>query len=135
MNESDDIKLAKILVVDDEELNLVLLEELFSMEDYSNVTFVDDPLKGVECCKEESFDLILLDLKMPNMDGFEFLKTIQTQLTSCPPVLVLTASADKATEEKVIKANAQGVISKPFDHEEVLCTIKDLVGQYWRKSA
>lgn len=130
MTEPFDIKQGKILVVDDEELNLILLDELLSMEGFNNTTFVEDPLEGLKCVENESFDLILLDLKMPNMDGFEFLKTVQANLKKCPPVLVLTASADKKTEKKVLEANAQGVLSKPFDHGEVLDNISELIRQY-----
>jgi len=132
MTDPRDHKLANILVVDDEEMNLTLLEEIFSMEGFPNVTLIDDPVTALSVFEKEPFDIILLDLKMPRMDGFEFLKQIKDKAQNPPPVLVLTASADKETEARVLSANAHGVISKPFDHDNVLKTIKKLVDQHWQ---
>ena len=134
MNENRDVKQARILVVDDEPVNLTLMEEVLDEEGFNNVIYLDDPLKGLACCENEIIDLILLDWKMPVIDGFQFMQKLQNIDKSKPPILVLTASADNETHDKVISANAQGIISKPFDLEEVIATINSLIDDHWAGS-
>lgn len=133
MASTQNVKQAKILVVDDEELNLFLLEEILDAEGYSNVTFLSSPNQALEDYQQNTCDLILLDLKMPEIDGFEFMKHMREFDKPCPPILILTASADDETRAKVINMNAQGIISKPFDHDNILSVIEELVTHHWSK--
>lgn len=131
MSESSELTLrlkqASILVVDDEPLNLILMEEVLEDEGFSNAIYMDSPVQALEYYKKEQVDLILLDLKMPVMDGYEFMGKLQALDKPIPPILVLTASADKDTYNKVIEAKAQGIISKPFNFEDVLADMERLL--------
>jgi len=120
------IRDVKILVVDDEPINLRLLEEMFSSEDMLNVEYVQLPVKALESFEANEFDLILLDLKMPDIDGFEFMRRARQIKKNCPPILILTASADVKTKQEAVEARAQGLISKPFDAEDILSAIDEI---------
>ena len=127
MSENNEIQHANILVIDDEALNLVLIEEFFQYEGFTNVILFSDPVKALTHFENELVDIILLDLKMPVLDGYEFIEKAQALEKKCPPILVLTASADNKTHSKVMQANAQGLISKPFDFDDVLLQMKKLL--------
>ena len=121
-----DIREANILVVDDEPINLVLLEEMLSIEGFLHVEYVLSPFKALETLEANEIDLILLDVKMPGMDGFEFIQSARQLKKDCPPILILTASADAKTKQKAIEVEVQGLISKPFDVEDILPAINDI---------
>ncbi|MDH3325212.1 MAG: response regulator [Gammaproteobacteria bacterium] len=131
MIENRDLKQANILVVDDEPINLILMQEYFEDEGFVNVTYMRDSVMGFEFYKSQDVDMLLLDLKMPDIDGFEFMKKMQGLDKPRPPVLVLTASADNKTRDRVLKADAQGVISKPFNFDVVLLMVEKLIPAYW----
>jgi len=110
-----------ILIVDDD-LNLctVLKEELEEVGYNSN--YVNSGYEALDFLKNNSVDLILLDLKMPAMDGFDVLKAIeQNQIKA--KVIVLTAYADVKSAIDSAKMGATDFISKPYDFDELLITI------------
>lgn len=110
-----------ILIVDDD-LNLctVLKEELEEVGYNSN--FVNSGFEALDFLKNNPVDLILLDLKMPAMDGFDVLKAIeQNQIKA--KVIVLTAYADVKSAIDSAKMGATDFISKPYDFDELLITI------------
>ena len=114
-----DIKTSKILIVDDEPINLIVVSELLDMDKYSNVTAIEDPYKAVDAYQQNDFDLILLDVNMPGLDGFAVMdKFSEIFKPSPPPVLVLTAQADKEIRYKALKGGARDFLLKPFDTEE-----------------
>lgn len=126
--DSTELYKAKILIIDDEPINLAVLEELLEMAGYSNVTCELNPIHAVALYKEQSFDLVLLDLNMPEMSGFEVMdKFKDINVTTAPPVLVLTALGDKETKIQALTSGASDFLSKPFDHEEVLSRVYNLV--------
>lgn len=129
INENKGINKAHIVVVDDEPLNLQLLEEVLSDEGFVNVVYFDSPIVALKYVESENVDLILLDIKMPLMDGFEFMDRLKESDKPRPPILVLTASADKDTKSKVLAADAQGVIGKPFDFDEVLERMEEIISR------
>jgi len=110
-----------ILIVDDD-LNLctVLKEELEEVGYNSN--FVNSGFEAMDFLKNNQVDLVLLDLKMPAMDGFDVLKAIeQNQIKA--KVIVLTAYADVKSAIDSAKMGATDFISKPYDFDELLITI------------
>ena len=110
-----------ILIIDDD-LNLctVLKEELEEVGYNSN--FVNSGFEAMDFLKNNPVDLILLDLKMPAMDGFDVLKAIeQNQIKA--KVIVLTAYADVKSAIDSAKMGATDFISKPYDFDELLITI------------
>jgi CheY-like chemotaxis protein len=121
-----DILNAKVLVVDDEDLNVRVLQRTLRDAGYVSVTSTMDPSSVRELCLENRYDLILLDLQMPGMDGFqvmEGLKEIESE--NHPPVLVITA--DPGHKQRALKAGAKDFVSKPFDLGEVVVRIHNML--------
>jgi adenylate cyclase len=117
---------ANLLIVDDQAANVLLLERLLRSAGYSSITTTQNPHEVCELHRINHYDLILLDLKMPELDGFQVmadLKAIETD--SYLPVLVITAQPDEKL--RALKAGAKDFISKPFDLAEVLVRVQNLL--------
>src|SRR6185369_13164467 len=126
MVDLDDILNANILVVDDQEANVRLLEQMLRSAGYVSITSTMDPAKVCELYLKNRYDLILLDLQMPGMDGFqvmEGLKAIETD--SYVPVIVITAQPGHKL--RALEAGAKDFISKPFDLVEVKTRIHNIL--------
>ncbi len=123
--ESDLLK-ASILVVDDQESNIALLEQLLSEAGYTNVSSTMDPRQVCALHREHHYDLILLDLQMPVMDGFEVMIGLKANAAEAYlPVLVLTAQPGHKL--RALQAGAKDFISKPFDLVEVRTRIRNML--------
>lgn len=117
---------ARILIVDDQPANVLLLGELLRDAGYTGVASTTDPYAVGELHRENRFDLILLDLLMPGMDGFEViehLKTIETD--GYLPVLVITAQPDHKL--RALASGAKDFVAKPFDLVEVQTRIRNML--------
>jgi len=116
----------KILIVDDD-INLctILAEELKEVGYESN--FLTGGENVSEYIKTNPADLILLDLKMPGKDGFQVLREIENGKNSNPKVIVLTAYADVKSAIDAAKLGATDFISKPYDFDELLITIRKVL--------
>ena len=126
MLSSSDILNAGILVVDDQEANLLLLERMLAGAGYTSVVSTMHPDEVCDLHRRNRYSLILLDLQMPGMDGFqvmEGLKTIETD--DYLPVLVITAQPDHKL--RALQAGARDFISKPFDLAEVLMRVRNML--------
>ena len=126
MTRASDILHGSILIVDDQEANVVLLERMLRGAGYDRISSTRDPTKVCDLYFENRYDLILLDLKMPVMDGFEVmdgLKDIETD--GYLPVLVITAQPDHKL--RALKAGAKDFIAKPLDVAEVLLRVYNLL--------
>ena len=118
----------KILVVDDEPLNVALLEDMLSLSGYKRVKSISDSRLLAETCQEFDPDLILLDLMMPHVDGFAVLEALRsTPREICLPVIVLTADANEQTRRRALAAGATDFLLKPFDEWEVLFRIGNML--------
>ncbi len=121
-----DIRRARILVVDDEPVNVQLLEYLLKTTGYENVSATCDPRQVVSMHLKHRFDLIILDLHMPAMDGFDVMEALKPlESDSWLPVLVVTAEPDKKLA--ALEAGARDFIGKPFDTVEVMTRIRNLL--------
>lgn len=121
-----DISDARILVVDDQPANVVLLEELLGSSGYANVASTTDPREVVELHRRNRYDLIVLDINMPMMDGFQVMEGLKTvEAEGYLPVLALTA--EPAHKIKALDAGAKDFVSKPFDKVEILTRIHNLL--------
>ena len=121
-----DIRRARILVVDDEPVNVQLLEYLLKTTGYENVFSTNDPRQVVSLHLKHRFDLIILDLHMPGMDGFDVMEALKPlESDSWLPVLVVTAEPDKKLA--ALEAGARDFIGKPFDTVEVMTRIRNLL--------
>jgi PAS domain S-box-containing protein len=117
---------ASILIVDDQEANISLLEQMLRGAGYVSIASTRDPHQVCELHRRNRYDLILLDLQMPGMDGFqvmEGLKKIETD--DYLPVLVITAQPDHKL--RALKAGAKDFVSKPFDLAEVLMRVYNML--------
>ncbi len=126
MLETYDILNASILIVDDQEANVLLLEEMLRNAGYRRITSTTDPREACPLHRAHHYDLILLDLQMPEMDGFqviEGLKEIET--AGYLPVLVITAQPDHKL--RALRAGAKDFVSKPFDLVEVQTRIHNML--------
>jgi PAS domain S-box-containing protein len=117
---------ASILIVDDQPSNLLLLEEMLRGDGYAAITTTTDPYAVCALHKKNQYDLILLDLQMPGMDGFQVMEGLQSLGTNdYIPVLVITAQpAHKLT---ALAAGAKDFIAKPFDLIEVKTRIHNML--------
>ena len=121
-----DILNAGILVVDDQEVNVLLLQRMLRAAGYVSVTSTMDPAGVCALYRKNRYDLILLDLQMPGMNGFqvmEGLKEIETG--GYLPVLVITAQPDHKL--RALNAGAKDFIAKPFDLPEVLIRVHNML--------
>ncbi len=117
----------KILVADDEEDILKILEKRLNMAGY-DVIKAKNGKEAVERAFRERPDLIIMDIMMPEVDGFEATKILRSKLeTAVIPILMLTAKKDKESEIKGLDLGADDYISKPFDKAKLLARIKMLL--------
>jgi putative two-component system response regulator len=117
-----------ILIVDDEPANLKLLDKMLRSQGYENLVLLDDPRGVVDFYRTARPTLILLDINMPHLDGFqvmEQLKALDDPLL--PPIIILTAQHDKAYLLRALAGGARDFIAKPFDRNELLMRVRNLL--------
>jgi putative two-component system response regulator len=123
-----DTKSSKILVVDDEPVNLRLVEKILHNAGYHNVELVSDSRNVVERFLQQESDLVLLDLNMPNLDGYEVMQKLQAlQQNVLPPIMVLTAQQSRDFRVRALDLGARDYITKPFDQIELLARVHNLL--------
>ncbi|MEQ1592531.1 MAG: diguanylate cyclase [Thiobacillaceae bacterium] len=121
-----DILEARILIVDDQNANVQLLEEMLHDAGYRCIASTMDPYAVCALHQKNDYDLILLDLQMPGMDGFEVIKGLNALAgESYLPVLVITAQPDHKL--RALQAGAKDFISKPFDLMEARTRIYNML--------
>ncbi len=128
MNFDPKVLESKVLIIDDEPANVRLVEQMLKMHGFTSLESTTDPCIGVEMYLNSKPDLVLLDLLMPKMNGFEVLKEIKKiEKKSYPPVLILTALVDQDTHLKALEAGARDFLTKPLRQNEVLCRIRNIL--------
>jgi adenylate cyclase len=126
MIKSTDILHGKILIVDDQEANVLLLERMLRGAGYVSITSTMDSARVCELHLVNRYDLILLDLQMPGMDGFQVMENLkEIEAGGYLPVLVITAQPDHKL--RALKAGAKDFVSKPFDLAEVLIRVYNML--------
>lgn len=126
MVSSAEILKASILIVDDHEANILLLERMLRGAGYVSITFTTNPGEVCELHRKNHYDLILLDLRMPGMDGFQVMGGLkEIEPDGYLPVLVITAQPGHKLQ--ALKAGAKDFISKPFDLAEVLARVHNML--------
>jgi CheY-like chemotaxis protein len=126
MTIDQDILAASILIVDDQEANVQLLRDLLGEAGYTQVSATRDPTQVCTLHRRHTYDLILLDLQMPRLDGFGVMEGLKTNaLDSYLPVIVLTAQPGHKL--RALQAGAKDFISKPFDFLEVKTRIHNML--------
>lgn len=121
-----DILQGRILIVDDQEANVFLLEQMLRGAHYTSISSTMDPAQVCELHLLHHYDLILLDLQMPGMDGFQVMENLkEIELNGYLPVLVITAQPNHKL--RALKAGAKDFVSKPFDLPEVLLRVHNML--------
>ncbi len=123
------LRAAKILIVDDQEANVLVLERLLEREGYAHFKSIRDPRQVITFYVEFQPDLILLDLVMPYLDGFAVLEQLRSAIPaeSYLPVLVLTGDITPESKQRALASGANDFLVKPIDAVEVLLRIKNLL--------
>jgi CheY-like chemotaxis protein len=126
MINSSDILHGKILIVDDQEANVLLLEQMLHGSGYVSVTSTLDPLKVCELHRQNRYDLILLDLQMPHMDGFTVMEGLkEIEADGYLPVIVITAQPGHKL--RALQSGAKDFIKKPFELPELLARVHNML--------
>ena len=126
MVSSSDIHNASVLIVDDVEANVRLLERMLSGAGYSSVASTTDPYEVCDLHRKNRYDLILLDLQMPGMDGFQVMDGLK-EIEAGGYLSVLVITAQPGHELRALQTGAKDFISKPFDLTEVLTRIHNML--------
>ena len=119
--------MAKILIVEDNEMNRDMLSRRLIRKKFE-IVMAEDGQKGVDMSKSENPDLILMDLSLPVMDGWEATSTIKADKdTKDIPIIVLTAHAMAGDREKALEAGADEYDTKPIEFKRLLGKIKEFL--------
>ncbi|MBR3622368.1 MAG: response regulator [Selenomonadaceae bacterium] len=117
-----------VMVIDDDEINLLLAKTILEKKLRCEVITAESGVKGLEMLKREPVNVLLLDIDMPLMDGFETLRRIREEASLKDlPVIMLTAAADKETVVKVAKQGIEGYIKKPFMPDELIARVQNFI--------
>lgn len=126
MVNSADILNARILVVDDNEANVRLMEGMLRVAGYASIESTTDPNRVCELHRKNRYSLILLDLQMPVMDGFQVMEGLkEIEADGYLPVLVITAHS--AHKLRALQAGAKDFVSKPFDMAELRARVHNIL--------
>jgi signal transduction histidine kinase len=122
-------KKANILIVDDQQANIDILEGLLEIQGYENIKSTTDPRQVIDLYKIFEPDLVLLDLMMPYLSGFEVMNLLKETIPqhSFLPIIVLTADVTPESKQKALAGGAIDFITKPFDLVEVGLRIGNLL--------
>ena len=118
-----------ILIVDDNAAQLMLLKRLLGSADYGNIATLESSKDALAFIVERKPDLVLLDLNMPYLNGFDILAQMAAALPEAerPPVVVLTADARQESKQRALDAGAADVMTRPFNLEEVKLKVRNLL--------
>ena len=129
MSESTDIYAeSRILVVDDNPANVLLLTAMLEEEGFDKVVSTTDPQDVLSLQQKHDFNLIMLDIRMPQMDGFAVLELLQPWIVDDHlPIIVLTAQTDEETRINALSGGAKDFVNKPFNQAEVIRRVLNLL--------
>jgi len=117
--------MAKILIIDDSPYMRAKIREAL---EYGDCTFLeaDSGLKGLQMIKEQSPDCVILDLIMPDIDGFKVLKNLYDEHSRIP-IVVVTSDIQKIVRKECLELGAKAFVNKPFNADELSTIVKDIL--------
>jgi len=125
---AQEVRNAAILIVDDNASNVDLVREILIHDGYTRVRGETDPRKIPALCEAERYDLLLVDIRMPHMSGFDLMERLAAiHGDDYVPVLVLTAHTDQETRRKSLQMGANDFLTKPFIAWELLHRVRNMV--------
>ena len=119
----------RILIVDDEEKNVELLERILSKAGFREIRGVEDPRRALSQLRTFEPDILLLDLHMPHLDGFDVLRQVRTRIGESEyfPVLVISGDLSSEAKQRALKEGAKDFLEKPYDTVEVVLRVRNLL--------
>lgn len=125
----DELTHARILIVDDDPANVELVARILRPEGYTDLVSTTEPRQVLSLCEEAPPDLVLLDLLMPDLDGFELLERLRSRLPLFDylPVLVLTSDGSREAKERALSGGARDFLIKPLSPFEVRLRVRNLL--------
>ncbi|MGS2742779.1 GGDEF/EAL domain-containing response regulator [Halomonas sp. LS-001] len=115
-----------LLVVDDNPVNVELMLDLLDDHGFDHVHGISDPREVLEYCQTTLPDLLLLDIRMPHLDGYDVIEQLREHFQQrTPPIIVLTAQNDDATRHRALEMGVRDFLTKPFKQDEVLQRIRN----------
>lgn len=129
MNLEEEILKANILIADDQPTNVKLLKKILNQAGYQNIFFTTQSDQVTKLYSEHAIDLLLLDIRMPQPDGFQIMEQLHKKLAHDDylPILVLTAELATETRSRALSCGAKDFLTKPFDRQEVLQRIHNIL--------
>ena len=120
---------ARVLIVDDEPANLTFLRHVLETEGYGELITMADPAAAFEHVRETDPDVIVIDLWMPHMDGFEFIARVQESLPAGTylPILVVTGDPSPESRRRALSLGARDFLTKPLSPSEVRLRVRNLM--------
>lgn len=111
----------RLLVVDDNAANVEMLLDLLDDQGFSRVSGLTDSRQVLEHCRQQTPDLILLDIRMPHLDGYAVIEQLRQALGErAPAIIILTAQVDACTEQRTQAMGVSDFLTKPFEHADML---------------
>ncbi len=124
--EVDDLKSATVMMVDDEPITLDVVQAYLEDAGYRKFVTVSEPAKAMELVASENPDVVLLDIMMPGVSGFDILAAIRAEPKfRHMPVIVLTSSTDSETKVKALELGATDLLAKPVDASELVLRMRN----------
>ncbi|WP_386079671.1 putative bifunctional diguanylate cyclase/phosphodiesterase [Vreelandella sp. F11] len=115
-----------LLIVDDSTVNIELMFDLLDEYGFENIHGINDPREVLTHCQQQLPDLLLLDIRMPHLDGYAVIEQLRAHFAEqMPPIIVLTAQIDNATRQRALMMGVRDFITKPFRQDEVLQRIRN----------
>ncbi len=133
-NKKDDGPPLKILLADDTAVNVALASKLMRKRGH-DITTVENGLEAFEVFQKDLFDVVLMDIHMPVMDGLESTQKIREFESSNPsrsptPIIAMTANNEKADHENYLNSGMNGIITKPLEIKKVVSQIREIIERF-----
>ena len=119
----------RVLIVDDEEKNVDLLKLILTKVGFTEIEGVADPRRALSQFREFQPDILLLDLHMPHLDGFDVLRQVRNRVGESEyfPTLVISGDLSSAAKQRALRAGAKDFLEKPYDNVEVVLRVMNLL--------
>jgi len=117
----------KILIIDDDAASLALVKAALSQGQYDNVDAFLNSTEGQKSYLENDYDILITDLRMPVLSGFDIITEVQNTLKNKPGIIVLTAQAESDSAQRALDMGAQKVFFKPYKVAELLDAVDGLL--------
>ena len=118
----------KILIVEDNELNMKLFFDILKYQKYEPIKAING-LEGYEIIKSETFDLIILDIQLPKMTGFQILEKLKEEKIELPPIIIASACAMDEDKKRAQSYGINDYITKPIDINSFIKIVKQKLGE------